>query len=390
MATPFDEEAALRRLQLRVERANDDKLRALERELSAATTVACADAKNTPANILDAVKTIVNNKAANKYLFSIAVTCCLKKMVAPAQDIRIVQDRFVNGYSNRSLDQRHVTPFLKRHGYTHCEASGVESGRNLENPLPWNLDYPCNPRGRGNRESFLGLLHHLEEQGGNPETIAVYLLWYDRAKAVHLDDTVVPPLEDKISKIMRVFERHFNEGSGQGKSRLPVLALYAVYSRLIVELARYDGCELLALERHTTADLRSGSIGDIQVNKDGSPFEGVEIKSEKPITAAMVNELERKFAGKQIARYYILTTRNEYVRHADEASVADAIRQVEQITGCQIIVNGLKRTLWYYLRLLSDPSAVLREYQALLDADEDIRVGLKNCWNQIIAQEYPS
>ncbi len=389
MTVPPAEEAILQRIQTRLERVQIPEVKVWEAELLAALTVACKDAKHIPKTILDAVRTLVDNKGSNKYLFSIAVTCCVKKLAVPRQDIRLAQDRMTNGYSNRSLDQNLVTPFLKRHGYTHCEASGVESGRNLENSLPWDLKYPCNPRGRGNREAFLGLLHFIQKQGGNAETVVSYLLWYDKSKAMHSTDTAVPPLETKIAKIMRVFQRHLSESSGQGKARLPVLALYAIYARMVDEMARYEGSKLLPLERHTTADIRSGAIGDIQVNKGEEPFEGVEVKSEKPITAAMVNELERKFTGKQISRYYILTTHDQYILPQDNDSVNDAILRIEQLTGCQIIVNGLTRTLWYYLRLLGDPSLVLREYQRLLEADEDIRAELKTCWNAILAEEYP-
>jgi DNA (cytosine-5)-methyltransferase 1 len=265
----------------------------------------------------------------------------------------------------------------------------LESGRNLERPLPWNLTYQCNPRGRGNRESFLGVLNHIETEQGNPSLIATYLLYYDKFKQVSYDETVLPPSESKIAKIMRVFERHFSESSGQGKSRLPVLALYAVYAHLVDELTRYNGVTLLPLERHTTSDLRSGSIGDIQLNKGDLPFEGVEVKSDKPVVATMVSELLRKLRGIPVARYYILTTFPGSVLPADQESVDEAVKQVESITGCQIIVNGLIRTLWYYLRLLQDPSNVLNKYQQLLEQDEDVRTELKDRWNTIIYEEYP-
>lgn len=55
-------------------------------------------------------------------------------------------------------------------------------------------------------------------------------------------------------------------------ARLPVLALYAVYSQLVLELDRYKDAELAPLERHTTADLRSGSIGDIQLIPKAIPL----------------------------------------------------------------------------------------------------------------------
>lgn len=346
--------------------------------------------ENMPKFLLDACETIVNNKPHNKYIFSIVITACLKKIVAPKQDIRIAQENMANGYSNRSMDQRIVTPFLKRHGYTHCEASGLESGRNLERPIAWDLSYPCNPRGPGNRDSFLGILHYVQEEKGDAETVIKYLLFFDASKRASQSNAAVPPKEYKISKIMRIFMRHFKESSGQGKSRLPVLALYAIYKELVGQLSRYEGVELLPLERHTTADLRSGSVGDIQVNKNGQPFEGVEVKSGKTITAAMVNELKRKLTGKPASRYYILSTNSPQVLDEDEESVEEAVDSTESETGCQVIVNGLIKTLWYYLRLLEDPSIVLTNYQRLLETDSDIQQLLRDTWNKIVSQEYNS
>ena len=130
--------------------------------------------------------------------------------------------------------------------------------------------------------------------------------------------------------MLRVLTRHFRESRGQGRSRLPVLALYAVYEPLVREAARYRGATLLPLERHTTADLRSGAVGDLQVDKNGAPFEGVEVKSDKPITAAMIGGLGRKFAGRGVSRYYVLTTCDPCVLPADAPAVADAVEDARR------------------------------------------------------------
>jgi DNA (cytosine-5)-methyltransferase 1 len=379
----------LKKLHAAVEKNDPLIVQAVKQRLAYHPTVSCENPKMVPPNILKAIETIIDNKSANKYLFSILLACCIKKIIDPEQDITIGQDNMAKGYSNRSFDQTSITPFLKRHGYTHCEASGLESGRNFERPLPWGLKYPSNPRGAGNREAFLGILHYVQVESGNPEDVAFYLMLYDHSKGHQANKTTVPPMETQISKIMRIFLRHFNESAGQGKSRLPVLALYAIYSRMVVELVRYKGTELLPLERHTTADLRSGSIGDIQVNRNNEPYEGVEVKSEKSITPAMVRELPRKFSSRNVSRYYILSTADPYILKEDIEVVNSAVREVEKETGAQVIVNGIVRTLWYYLRLLENPATVLPIYRELLEADKDIRTELKESWNTIITEEYP-
>jgi DNA (cytosine-5)-methyltransferase 1 len=68
--------------------------------------------------------------------------------------------------------------------------------------------------------------------------------------------------------------------------------------------------------------------------------------------------------------------------------VDEAVADVESETGAQVIVNGLVRTLWYYLRLLKEPALVLPNYQALLEKDPDVRPALKEAWNTILNGEY--
>ena len=387
---PEEELDVLNRLQAEVEKLlTSNDVSELKSYLSSFVSPAISHATFIPPTISDAIATIVENIPSNKYIFSIVITACLKKIIDSKQDIRIAQDNMKKGYSNRSLDQRIVTPFLKRHDYTHCEASGLESGRNLERPSTWNLTYTCNPRGRGNRESFLSVLDFIQTKGGDPWRTALFMLYLDATRRVTTTVVQQAPLEHNIEKIMRVFERHFVESSGQGKSRLPVLALYSIYESLVAEVSRYKGTTLLPLERHTTADLRSGSVGDIQVNKGDEPFEGVEVKSEKPITADMISGLPRKFSGRRISRYYILSTFPGSYKPEDSDSVNKAVAQVQEATGCQVIVNGLNKSLGYYMRLLSDPSGVLGRYVVLLNSDPDIRPELVERWNHIVQEEYP-
>ena len=122
----------LAELQQAIDGATETDLQHWSQKLAVVPLIPCDNAVRTPANVAEALETIVKNRAANKYLFSILLTCCVKKLSEPKQDVRIGQENMDKGYSNRSLDQRKVTPFLKSNGYTHCEASGLESGRNLE------------------------------------------------------------------------------------------------------------------------------------------------------------------------------------------------------------------------------------------------------------------
>ncbi len=141
---------------------NEDDINAILQQYSALNSITYAKkkGKKVPWGILaSSVDTIIANLNQNKYLFSIIATALTTKIIFPNIDIRNHQSTMENSYSNRSTDQTHVTPFLKKNGLTHCAASGMESGRNFERPLPLTLNFPAKPRGKGNKEATLGILH---------------------------------------------------------------------------------------------------------------------------------------------------------------------------------------------------------------------------------------
>ena len=117
---------------------------------------------------------------------------------------------------------------------------------------------------------------------------------------------------------------------------------------------RYEGKILSPLKSHTTSDIKSGGIGDIEVlDKNGEFFEGVEIKHNIPISQALVRDAYQKFSENPVRRYYLLTTAEPNVD--DPAAVDRLVRQIHKQHGCEVIVNGILPSLKYYLRLLSDP-----------------------------------
>jgi hypothetical protein len=80
----------------------------------------------------------------------------------------------------------------------------------------------------------------------------------------------VPKTQD-IATIVTLFERHFfRDYKGfRGASRLPVLAIHAIYTSLVPELKRFQGCSVRPLNEHSDADSQTGSIGDIEVAGPG-------------------------------------------------------------------------------------------------------------------------
>ncbi len=124
----------------------------------------------------------------------------------------------------------------------------------------------------------------------------------------------------------------------------------------------------------------------MQVDRlNGTPFEGVEVKSAIRIHSDMVRSLPEKFAGQTVDRYYILSTAEPYIISNEVDEVMQIVEQVRQQTGCQVIVNGLNHSLRYYLRLISDPEQFLKYYTEQIATDLDVKDEHRQLWSEILA-----
>ena len=194
------------------------------------------------------------------------------------------------------------------------------------------------------------------------------------SRLLHPANLSIAQIADKIS-------RHHNVPIS-GASRLPVLAMHAILSILARETDRYRNCTVLPLEQHNAADARTNRAGDINiVDANGAPFEGYEIKHNIRITSELIQTSYEKFRGVQVARFYILTT----YPHTDYAEFEPDIQRIAQVHGCQLIVNGVGRTLYYYLRLVGNTDAFLDAYVTNLENDPSVTFPLKEAWNAIVA-----
>ena len=192
----------------------------------------------------------------------------------------------------------------------------------------------------------------------------------------------IPKIQD-VLQITNLFEAHFfyKYKDSKGASRLPVLALYAIYTVLLDEISRFNGKHLKSLEAHSAADAQTGAIGDIEVLDDKrNPFQAIDVKHGLPITTAMVDSAKQKIRGSQVDRYYILTT---HVQHEPSEAVLKEVKNVKKLLGCQLIVNGVIPSIKYYLRMLTNPGAVLPAYVKKLEEDEAIGFEHRDIWNKI-------
>lgn len=333
----------------------------------------------------ESLDTILEYCEQRKAVLTVLVTSLCHKIIEPKQDIRLHQSNLKKGYSGRTLDTRVITPFMKEKRFP----AMVESGwltRSFEQNSPYDLKYRGKITPPKLKQAFLFVVDCIESHRASAENYLIYL--FQNLILLRENNTVeITRIEDKsqfsIKQIIQMLEDHFERSSIVGTARLPVLAIYSVYECMITELKRFEGKKLLPIGSHTSADYRSGDIGDVEViNEEEIPFEGVEIKYGKPITAQMIIDAFEKFKKYPTNRYYLLST-----VFYDEKEMKKITKEIEIISeehGCQVIVNGIFDTLKYYLRLLENADYFLSKYGDNLSKDMVIKAEQKRLWNEII------
>lgn len=330
------------------------------------------------------VDIIVENAENSKGVMTVALTSLIYKNLNPEQDVRRHQAGIQGGYAGRIFDAKNVTPFLRSKSFP-CMAESGWLTRSLEQKRPYDRDYSGAIKPLALKNAFLGLLEEIHEADTDIKEVTLYFLY----KLIVLRDSktieIAKPKNLSIGGIVEVLVKHFKfHYQTRGASRLPVLALYAIYQILVEELRRFEGKTLLPLENHTSADSQSGRLGDIDiVDENGSPFEAVEVKFDVPIGKDIVERAKEKIQPSSVTRYYVLST--SAIKSGEEEDIDRIVTQVKNAHGCQIVVNGIVPSLKYYLRLVERPALFIERYANLLSSDETIKFEHKEAWNKIIS-----
>ncbi len=331
----------------------------------------------------EAIDTIVSESERNKGVYTVVITSVVYKILHPEQDIRKHQSSIPGGYSGRTFDNKHITPFLKKHCFPAMSESGWLT-RSLEQKVAYDWNYPGAIK-EELKHSFLLILNDIEERSLSPERVLDYalqsLIFQREQKKIDL----AIPQNLSIEEIVNLLDSHFHWSyKSHGAARLPVLALYAAYECVVHECKRYEGKILLPLESHTSADAQSGRIGDIEVdNQDHTPYEAVEVKFDVPVSFDIVLTAKNKVEKTKAKRYYILSTKSPV--ESDLPEIQKTVNQLKNIHGCQMVVNGVKPTLKYYLRLLEDTSIFIDCYTRLMSLDKAILFEHKEEWNNLVS-----
>lgn len=335
-------------------------------------------------NIALHLSEILNRAESAKAVITVILTSAVYKIQNPNQDIRNHQTSIPNGYSGRTFDSKYITPFLKSVKFPAMAESGWLT-RSLEQKVPYDSNYSGAIRPDSLKTAFLETIDFIQK-GKKVDKLVSFLFQglIVQRNAQQID--LAKPHNLQIATIIDLLTKHFDtKYSSEGASRLPVLALYAAYQCLVNETKRFEGKILLPMESHTSADSRSGRIGDIDiVDEKDKAFEAVEVKHGIPITTQLVKDAFEKFKTTQVNRYYLLSTAN--IDITQKVEIDKEIERIKNIHGCHVIANGLIPSLKYYLRLLSDTSEFIENYVNLIEIDTALKFEHKKEWNNIISQ----
>jgi len=327
---------------------------------------------------------ILNHSESAKAVLTVIITSLAYKILNPKQDIRSHQSSIKNGYSGRTFDTKYITPFMKISKFPAMATSGWLT-RSLEQKVPYNSNYSGAIRPANLKTAFLETIDFIEN-GKDLEISLSYLMQGLIIKRNSYQIALAKPINLPISKIIALLENHFNSKYiSDGAARLPVLALYSIYQCLISEVKRFNGKKLLEIESHTSADAKSGRIGDIEIiDEQNKVFEAVEVKHGIKINVQLIQDSFEKLKSTQVKRYYLLSTAD--IDSKERIKIEQEIERIKNIHGCHVIANGLIPTLKYYIRLISDTSVFIANYVNMIESDLSIKFEHKKNWNTLISQ----
>ncbi|WP_299341389.1 hypothetical protein [uncultured Pseudoxanthomonas sp.] len=316
----------------------------------------------------------------------IALTLAAYKLTEPSQDIRLHKSEFVGGFSARSIDHSATIPFLQANSlYYNVETHWLSQTFSFAGPYMDDLVLKTQPKHAG--PLMIRTVNSIQT-AEDPLVFAKAALQLILGALIDDRNRGKVPLEKpqnlSIDQTTTLLKQHFLHGYEKNNPRLPQVAIYAIYQAILPTVDRYKDLDLGPLERMKAANRKSGSVGDIDVNRSGTPFEAVEIKFEVGINRNHVAEAIQKIKTASVQRYLILSTVGVADGEIDE--IAKLTNDFRRSNGCEIIVNGVLDTIKYYLRLIDSPATFINLYTTLVESDPDLGYEQRLAWNEVCAK----
>lgn len=337
-----------------------------------------------------AIDVVVQNIENSKAVFTVLITSLTQKIVDPKQDVRKHQKQIPGGYSGRHIDTKYITPFLKDINFPSMGESGWLT-RSLEQPHPYDSEYPGKIRGEGVKEAFLQVMSAIEVENVQPKKILINL--FAKSYVLVESNRVLITRSDLNNSSLRretlvdAFSQHFraNYGSTHGAARLPVLAIYACLKTLVSEESLGRTLKPRILGSHTSPDFRSGALGDIELeDSDGAIRTAIEVKHDVKITHELVRTSGNKVKGHALEQLHIVSTGS--IVQDDVDSIQSYKIGLFKDYGCDLLVFDTGDYLLSLLSQVLHPESILETYAGLLETDPVVQKIHKVTWNQILVK----
>jgi DNA (cytosine-5)-methyltransferase 1 len=339
---------------------------------------------NIDKSIFEDIEIIGQNIERQTGVFTVLITLGIHKILHPEQDIRRHQSNMVGGFSGRSIDTKMITPTLKELKLPSMSESGWLT-RSLEQPYPYDKDYNGKVGNKKVKVSFLKVVDYIQNNPKKCKDLISYLLnegvkirENNKVEISKISNPENITIETIIKSLNEFYTHNYHISGG---SKLPVISFYTIYSILIKEVKRFEGCTLGELSSHTTSDKTSKSSGDIEIFFDDQVLESLEVKFEIEIDSHIVNRVLEKIYKFNPKRYYILTTLG--IKENDYSDVIEKVHTLKKEHGCQLIINGLLPTLKYYLRLIENLEEFVTLFSYNIVNDKELKITHKQKWNEL-------
>ena len=233
------------------------------------------------------------------------------KIQHPEWDTRKHQTQLGGKMSLRGFDSKWVSRPLYMEGLVHQPTPGALT-RSLEKPEPYTLEYSGKVKPHSSKVAFLHILDKVNRE-------------YNERECIYIISYAISKLREHSHSIQSAFVNH---GLGkdasitlhkvqlllhdilaftdQGSSIIPVCVLHS-YLKATLDASKY---RVEDLKCHTTSDIRSNSLGDIEVyDTDGdNPHMVIEVKHSQFINDEMDKVFHSKTHAYARAKRYIVTT----------------------------------------------------------------------------------
>jgi hypothetical protein len=295
------------------------------------------------------------------------LACLLAKAHRPELDIRKTYTEIgtEDSYSGRSYDEEYISSFIQRYQLPCNPTTAFLTPAFRAKNQPLEANVPLHGKPREPYDAFISLLELVQDGSLNAQELLTevirQLLLVKNERQQQIGSLIERIKDQKVNlsadSIIQIINQHLQS---KHSSRLPVLLVTAAY-----DVARdYLHKHPKPLQPHTAADIRAGTLGDLEI--EFSTHQRLAVVYEMKTRRITINDLERaaqKVAGSaiQIDQYVFITTA------PIDASIHGHAAYLSKQIGIEFMVFDCIQFLKHFIHLFYElRMAFLDRYEQLL------------------------